>query len=125
MTVRAYQIPPKEVPDYWQTVVGWLELAYGKNDIPLPITTLDDLLKGHKQLWVAYAEAPENKILCATLTRLAKMRRGLHCEIVAAGGNEAERWVGLISQIEDWARLEGSRSWSGSGSWSRSGSWSE
>ena len=105
--VTAYQIPRDQVLDYWDRVKRWLDQAYGKNDIPLPETTLSDLMSGHKQLWVAYARPPEHQILCAVLTRLSKMRSGLYCEIVAAAGQGAERWVGLISQIEDWARLEG------------------
>lgn len=105
--VRAYQIQRDQVLDYWQKVVGWLDVAYGKNDIPMPETLRDDLLSGHKQLWVAHAPAPENQILCAVVTRLAKMRSGLHCEVVAAGGRGVDRWVDLISNIEDWARLEG------------------
>jgi hypothetical protein len=105
--VAAYQIPRDQVLDYWDRVKHWLDIAYGKNDIPLPETTLTDMLNGHKQLWVPYAHEPENRVLGAVLTRLARMRSGLYCEIVAAGGHEVERWVGLISQIEDWARLEG------------------
>lgn len=107
MSVQAYQIPRNQVLDYWQSVIGLLDEAYAKNDIPFPETTRDELLHGHKQLWVAYAAPPEHRILCAVLTRLSKMRSGLHCEVVAAGGKEVERWIHLMSCIEDWARLEG------------------
>jgi hypothetical protein len=107
VTVNAYQIPPDQVLFYWDTVFPWLEAAYAKTDIPTPESLLADLASGHKQLWVAYAEPPDNRILCAVLTRLAKMLGGLHCEVVAAGGREITRWIHLMSSIEDWARLEG------------------
>jgi hypothetical protein len=105
--VEVYQIERDQVMDYWPKVATWLDTAYGKNDIPMPETMRDDLLQGFKQLWVAWEPPPANQIIGAALTRLARMRSGLHCEIVACAGHEVERWVDGIALIEAWAKIEG------------------
>lgn len=105
MGVKIFCIPRSDVLDYWPKVFAWLDQAYAKTDLPLPETCRDDLVSGHKQLWIAWA--PEGKILCAVLTRLAKMRSGLHCEVVAAAGVEVERWIFGMATIEEYAKREG------------------
>ncbi len=103
--VRIFCIPRADVMDLWQRVYPWLDAAYAELDIPLPPMLRADLLSGDKQLWVAWGD--EAKILGAALTRLAKMRSGLYCEIVACGGAESTRWIHGIATIEEWAKSEG------------------
>lgn len=105
MPVRVFCIPREDVLDYWPKVIRWLDAGYAKSDIPVPDTLRDDLLTGHKQLWVVWA--PEGKILAAGLTRLAKMLDGLHCEVVCVGGEEVRRWIGCMATIEEYAKREG------------------
>lgn len=105
MPVKIFCIPREDILDYWPRVWQWLDRAYAKTDLPMPDTCRDDLMQGKKQLWVAWA--PEQRLLCAVLTRLAEMRSGLQCEVIAAGGVEVERWIFGISVIEEWARSEG------------------
>jgi hypothetical protein len=103
--VKIFCIPREDVLDYWPRVYPWLDRAYAKTGNPMPETCRDDLLQGHKQLWVAWA--PEGRLLCAVLTRLAKMRDGLHGQVVAAGGVEVDRWIFGMTTIEQWAKDEG------------------
>lgn len=103
--VKAFCIPRADTPQYWPHVCEWLDRAYERHDLLLPATLLDDLASGHRQLWVAWA--PEGEILCGVITRLAKRRSGLHCEVEAAGGIEVWRWIGCMSVIEEYAKREG------------------
>jgi hypothetical protein len=103
--VKIFCIPRADITDLWQRIFVWLDRAYAEMDIPMPPTLRADLLSGDKQLWIAWGE--EAKILCAVVTRLAKMRSGLYCEVVAAGGAEVERWIHGIATIEEWAKTEG------------------
>lgn len=106
MAIKIFCIPHADVDYIWQRVLPWLDAAYAEMDIPLPPTLHDDLLLGDKQLWVACDDG-DAKVLCAVLTRLAKMRSGLYCEVVACGGAEATRWIHGIATIEEWAKTEG------------------
>lgn len=106
MTIKIFCIPRADIDYIWQRVLPWLDDAYAEMDIPLPPTLHDDLLLGDKQLWVAFDSA-DAKVLCAVLTRLAQMRSGLYCEVVACGGAESVRWIHGIATIEEWAKSEG------------------
>jgi hypothetical protein len=105
MAVRAYCIPRDQIMDYWPRVDRWLDRAYAKTDLVMPGELVDQLQNGDRQLWIAWAS--EGKILCGVITRLAKRRLGLYCEIEAAGGVEVTRWIGCMTTIQEWAKSEG------------------
>jgi hypothetical protein len=105
MPVKIFCIPRQDIGDFWQRAYPWIDSAYAKQDIPVPVALFEDLKVGNKQLWVAWGD--EAKLLCAVLTRLAKMRSGLHCEVVAAGGAQVRRWIHGLATIEEWAKSEG------------------
>ena len=102
--VKAFCIPRAETPDYLPRVYEWLDAAYAVHDLPMPMDLAETLLNGHRQLWISWA--PEGRILCGVITRLAKRRSGLHCEIEAAGGVEVHRWIRAMATIEDYAKRE-------------------
>lgn len=104
MTVRIFCIPACDIENLWLRVLPWLDEAYAKMDLPLPESLRFDLMAKNRQLWVAWENG---LILCAVVTRLAKMRSGLYCEVVACGGAEATRWIDGIRIIEQWAKSEG------------------
>lgn len=105
MTVKAFCIPAADTPDYLPRVYNWLDQAYEVHDLLMPLDLAINLLNGHRQLWVAWA--PEGKILCGVITRLARRRSGLHCEVEAAGGIEVGRWIRSMATIEEYAKAEG------------------
>jgi hypothetical protein len=81
-----------------------LSIKFADEDVPPDL--IDNLRSGHRQLWVAW---DGSKVLAAAITRINVQRSGLACQIAACGGTEGERWMHLISRIEDWARAEGCR----------------
>jgi hypothetical protein len=93
---------------YWPVVEKWIDDGYLACDLPMPDDIIEQLESGHKQLWVA-VEMHHDKVvvLCAVLTSLAKMRSGLYCQVVCAGGSDVKRWIGCMRVIEKWAREEG------------------
>jgi hypothetical protein len=103
--VKIFCIPREDILDYWQHVVDWLDKAYEYHDLFLPETLRDDLISGQRQLWIAWA--PEGKLLCGVITRLAKRRSGLHLEVEAAGGVEVWRWIQGMAVLEEYAKREG------------------
>lgn len=112
MSVIAYCIQREHTRDYLRdrTICRWLDAAYAATDIPFEdeLLLLGKLATGDMQLWIACLEEGSNvRILAAVLTRLAKMRSGLHAQVVAAGGVEVKRWIGCMSTIEEWAKREG------------------
>lgn len=64
----------------------------------------DSILDGDALLWLAW---DGERIEAAASTILQKANGNLSCVIVACGGNDMGRWVGLIEQIETYAKNEG------------------
>lgn len=64
----------------------------------------DSILDGDALLWLAWNG---KQIEAAASTILQKANGNLSCVIVACGGNDMGRWVGLIEKIEKYAKDEG------------------
>ena len=56
------------------------------------------------QLWIGW-----NGEVCeaVVLTELIQRKAGKFCQIVACGGLDMGRWLGLLDEIEQWAKREG------------------
>ena len=64
----------------------------------------DSILDGDALLWLVW---DGERIEAAVSTILQKANGNLSCVIVACGGNDMGRWVGLIEKIEKYAKDEG------------------
>lgn len=64
----------------------------------------DSILDGDALLWLAW---DGERIEAAASTILQNANGNLSCVIVACGGNDMGRWVGLIEKIEKYAKDEG------------------
>jgi hypothetical protein len=106
LSVKVFCIPRDQIIDYWPRVEAWIDASYAKVGAPTPPHQDIAMMDGHAQLWIAWGS--EGKILCGVVTRLAKMRSELHCQLVAAGGVESQRWIGaMLATVQEWAKLEG------------------
>ena len=102
--LQAYCIPRAQIDEAWPGVAKLIEEAYKSSDENVPPDTLAQLRMGHRQLWVVW---DGRQVLAAALTRIIVLRSCLACQITACGGHDGDRWINLISRIEEWAKAEG------------------
>jgi hypothetical protein len=75
-----------------------------RTDLSHSVDIARDVLRGDGVLWLA---CDGQEIEAAAVTLLTRTDRHLVCLITALGGSNMERWLPLLSEIEDWARAEG------------------
>jgi hypothetical protein len=97
-------IPPQLAREIWPLVRDRLYAAVRRTDLSHSVDVARDVLHGDGVLWLA-CEGQE--IEAAAVTLLTRTDRHLVCLITALGGSNMERWLPLLSEIEDWARSEG------------------
>lgn len=67
---------------------GWIEL----------------LANGKAQLWIAWnGEDCE----AAAITQLIERKSGRACHMIACGGRDMRNWLGVLDEIEAWAKSQG------------------
>jgi hypothetical protein len=64
----------------------------------------DLLATGRMQLWVGWNGS---ECEAAVLTEIVTRAKGKTCQIVACGGHAMPHWLGLLDEIEQWAKQEG------------------
>uniref|UniRef100_A0A973WQF7 Uncharacterized protein n=1 Tax=Bradyrhizobium quebecense TaxID=2748629 RepID=A0A973WQF7_9BRAD len=99
-------VPPQRVHEIWPRVEAMLGRAVLRTDLSHTADIARDVLEGDGLLWLA---CDGEKIEAAAITLLTRTDRHLVCLITALGGENRERWVPLLEQIEDWARAEGAK----------------
>lgn len=106
MTTRLLCVGPDDVPAVWPAVERFIADAYEKTDRLVP-DVLGWLAARKGLLWIA-VEVPGPRIVAAATSSLESMRGGLSCRIVAGGGDGGvDVWKRHISDLEDYARVEG------------------
>jgi hypothetical protein len=97
-------IPPQLAREIWPLVRDKLYAAVRRTDLSHSVDIARDVLHGDGVLWLA---CDGQEIEAAAVTLLTRTDRHLVCLITALGGSNMERWLPLLSQIEDWAKAEG------------------
>lgn len=96
-------VDPKRVHEIWPHAKDKIKAAIEQTGLSAFEDTEYDVLSGDQLLWLAW----ENAILAAATTRLTLNGGRKVCEIVACGGDDRDRWLPLIEQIETYAENEG------------------
>ena len=96
-------VDPKRVHEIWPHAKDKIKAAIEQTGLSAFEDTEYDVLSGDQLLWLAW----ENAILAAATTRLTLTGGRKVCEIVACGGDDRDRWLPLIEQIETYAENEG------------------
>lgn len=92
------------VADLWPRVKEHLFSAVRRTDLSHTEDIERDLLEGDGLLWLIC----DGKVIeAAGATLLVRTDRHLVCLITALGGENMDKWLPLLSQIEDWAAAEG------------------
>lgn len=92
------------VADLWPRVKEHLFSAVRRTDLSHTEDIERDLMEGDGLLWLI---CDGKTIEAAGATLLVNTDKHLVCLITALGGENMDKWLPLLSQIEDWARAEG------------------
>lgn len=105
MELQLICFPPEEVWKIWPGAVhDMIDAGFAAFDVPMPSDILEQLRYGTRLLWLATDE--RNKIIAAALTQLFPMRSGMVCKVLECGGDHMREWIGMRTQIEEYAKLE-------------------
>ena len=97
-------IDPKRVGEIWLHVCPLLKAACRRTRLNAFEDIEADILAGRSLLWMAWnGRAAES----AAATILINSEAGKVCIITVCAGSDMKRWLGLIGQIESYARREG------------------
>ena len=104
MTCEAVPVDPKRAHEIWPTVAPLIREAMARAAMSEFATVEHNIRNGDALLWLAW---DGEQIRAAAVTELHRINGRKFCLIVACGGRERERWLSLISDLEQFARDEG------------------
>lgn len=97
-------VDPKEIRRVWPHASRFIRAAINQTGLSDFNEVEDSILDGDSLLWLAWNG---RAIEAAASTRLERANGQLACVIVACGGSDMSRWLGLIAGIEKYAQDEG------------------
>lgn len=97
-------VPPDRLKQVWPKVSGLIHIAMKRGGLGSFASVQDDVLNGDALLWVGFDGAEVNGACVSQITQ-TEWRKV--CTIIACSGTDMNRWIGLIEQIEGYARGEG------------------
>lgn len=96
-------VDPAHVGQIWPCAAAFIRRGHhGDFD-----RTEREVLGGLQLLWLAVSAVSEGAIEAAVTTQLINDGGCKICVLVACSGQQRERWLPLLEQIEDYARGEG------------------
>lgn len=99
-------VNPDQVRRIWPRVAPLLKSAIDRTRISSWDAVANDILFGNSLLWLCL---DGDEIMCAGATSLQKTDFGMACVVVACGGSDMSRWLGLLEKVEAYAKAEGCR----------------
>lgn len=102
---RLYMVPADRLPEVYPLIRGWLDDVAERSQGRWNVSgMLERFVRGDWQLWFVWTDG----VQAVVGTELHVEMTGMKCCLVRfCTGNNAKKWVHLLEQIEDWARLEG------------------
>lgn len=101
---RLFCVNPADTKTIWPKVKPMIFSAMKRGDFGAFSPVEDDVLNGDALLWVAY---DDQDIAAACISQIGETEWRKVCTIVACGGTNMNRWLGLLEQIEAYAKAEG------------------
>jgi hypothetical protein len=98
-------VDPKDVHQIWPQAKELIRLAIERTDLSDFRDIEYDVLCGDQLLWLAIS----NHIEAAATTHLIKTKDKPVLVLTACAGSERERWLPLLSRIENYAKAEGAK----------------
>ena len=97
-------VRPEYLKTIWPKVRPLILTAMKRADFGAFAPVEDDVLNGDALLWIAH---DGKEIPAACVSQITETEWRKVCTIVACGGNDMSRWLGLLEQIESYAKAEG------------------
>ena len=94
-------IPEEDVDELWIVAENFISAGLEGSELSED-EAKEQCLDGRAQLWIAWSDHCE----AVAMTHLIPTPSGLVCVLAACGGENRTRWLGLLEQIEQWARTE-------------------
>jgi hypothetical protein len=98
-------VDPKDVHQIWPQAKELIRSAIEKTDLSDFRDIEYDVLAGDQLLWLALSDHVE----AAATTHLIKTRDKPVLVLTACAGSQRERWMPLLSRIENYAKAEGAK----------------
>lgn len=105
MTVHLISVAPSQVSELLGFASPFIERAFasGMGDDTSEIV-MDDLMRGASRLWIALGD---QRILSVATTKIIDTAKKRLCVITCCSGNEVDKWVHFIRDIELYAAQNG------------------
>jgi hypothetical protein len=105
-------VPPDQVARAWLHVRHLILAAMKRGGLSSFRPVEDAVLRGDALLWLAWDGDPRSgsgagRITAAAVTELQQTEWRKACVVVACGGDDMRRWIGLLDSIEAYARAAG------------------
>lgn len=104
MSVELICVAPDRVHEFWPHVSDLIHRAIRRTNLSHSQDIDFDVLNGDGLLWIAWNG---RAVEAAATTSLIETDAEKVCVLTACGGEQMSRWLGLLGQIEDYARAEG------------------
>ena len=98
-------VDPARVTQIWPIARHLIRSAIDRTDLSEFADIEAEVLAGQQLLWLAWS----GQIEAAATTHLIKTRDRPVLVLTACGGHDRERWLPLLTKIEDYARKEGAK----------------
>ena len=96
------QIPPEHIDAVWVLCAEFIQRGCKLGDV-----TPDELKvrckEGNAQLWFAWSDHLE----AALVTEIWNLPKSTVCVFMSIGGQHISRWLGLLDDVETWAKAQG------------------
>lgn len=99
-------VDPKRIEDLWPHIKQFVRAAMRRSDMGRFDELEPDILTGGALVWLAWRRPV---IEAVAVTQIVATELSKVCAIRACGGYQHERWIGLLDQIEAYAKAEGCR----------------
>jgi hypothetical protein len=96
-------VPVSDIPIVRPLVEHWIEEAQRDSAYATTADVWAAIKTGAAQLWLAWSDKPE----AVCVTQLEITSKGKFCRIWIMVGQNMETWVGLMPELEAWAKREG------------------
>jgi hypothetical protein len=107
MTMKLHLINPDMLPNIMGLIYPKIDAAtkysVGKYN---GVDIVKKLIDAHMQLWIVIEDSIE-EIQAIVITELSAFPQAKICRLICCTGEGSEKWVHLISEIEDWAKENG------------------
>ncbi|MEH2513935.1 hypothetical protein V1291_005289 [Nitrobacteraceae bacterium AZCC 1564] len=104
MSVELICVAPDRVHEFWPHVSDLIHRAIRRTNLSHSQDIDFDVLNGDGLLWIAWNGSA---VEAAATTSLIETDAEKVCVLTACGGAKMRRWLGLLGQIEDYAKAEG------------------